>query len=131
MAKAKQITVWVESRPGELGRIARALGAAKVNLTGFVCYGFAGESPVRLQVSSPAKARQVLQGLGLRVTEEEVLRLTLPDKPGALAEVARRLGEADVNLEYGYGSIAKGGKKVDVVLGVSDLAAAAQALRGL
>lgn len=131
MAKAKQLTVWVESRPGELGRIAQALGNAKVNITGFVCYGPPGESPIRLQVSSPAKAIKILQGLGVRITEEEVLRLTLPDKPGILGEVGRRLGQANINLDYAYGSVAKGGKKADVVLGVSDLAAATQALRGL
>ncbi len=131
MAKAKQLTVWAENKPGELGRIAKALGDAKVNITAFVCHGSGGEGPIRLQVSSPTKAKKVFQDLGLRFTEEEVLRLTLPDKPGTLGEVGRRLGEANINVEYAYGSGAKGGKKTDVALGVADLAAAAKALRGL
>jgi hypothetical protein len=131
MAKAKQITAWVESTPGQLGRIAKALGDAKVNVTAFTAYGTGGESPIRLQVSSPTKAKKVLEGLGLRVTEEEVLRLTLADKPGMLGEVGSRLGTAGINVDYAYGSVAKGGKKADVVLGVSDLAGAAKALRGL
>lgn len=131
MAKGKQITVWVESRPGELGRIAKALGDAKVNITAFMCHGTGSESPIRLQVSSPAKAKKVLQGLGVRITEEDVLRLTLPDKPGLLGEIGKRMGQANVNLEYAYASVGKGGKKADVILGVSDLAAATQALRGL
>jgi hypothetical protein len=131
MAKAKQITAWVESTPGQLGRIAKALGDGKVNVTAFTAYGTGGESPIRLQVSSPAKAKKILQGLGLRVTEEEVLRLTLADKPGMLGEVGSRLGKAGINADYAYGSVAKGGKKADVVLGVSDLAGAAKALRGV
>ena len=131
MAKAKQLTVWVESRPGELGRIAKALGDAKVNVTGFMCYTAAGESPIRLQVTSPTKAKKVLQDLGMRITEEEVLRLTQPDKPGRLGEVGSRLGQANINVEYGYATVAAGGKKADLILGVSDLAAAAQALRRL
>ena len=131
MAKAKQITAWVESTPGQLGRIAKALGDAKVNVTAFTAYGTGGESPIRMQVSSPAKAKKILQELGLRVTEEEVLRLTLADKPGMLGEVGSRLGKAGINADYAYGSVAKGGKKADVVLGVSDLAGAAKALRGL
>src|SRR5260370_25252257 len=105
MAKAKQLTVWVESKPGELGRIAKALGDAKVNITGFACYGPSGENPIRLQVSSQPKAKKVLQGLGVRITEEEVLRLTLSDKPGILGEVASRLGQAGINLEYAYGAV--------------------------
>jgi len=131
MAKAKQITAWVESTPGQIGRIAKALGDAKVNVTAFTAYGTGGESPIRMQVSSPAKAKKILQGLGLRVTEEEVLRVTLTDKPGMLGEVGSRLGKAGINADYAYGTVAKGGKKADVVLGVSDLAGAAKALRGL
>jgi len=131
MAKAKQITAWVDSTPGQLGRIGKALGDAKVNVTAFTAYGTGGESPIRLQVTSPAKAKKVLEGLGLRVTEEEVLRITLADKPGMVGEVGSRLGKANINVDYAYGSVAKGGKKADVVLGVSDLAGAAKALRGL
>jgi len=131
MAKAKQLTVWVESRPGGLGRVAKALGDAKVNITGFVCHTSAGESPIRLLVSSPAKAKKVLQNLGVRISEEEVLRLTLADKPGMVGEVGDRLGRANINVDYAYASVAAGGKKADLILGVSDLAAAARALRGL
>ncbi len=131
MPKVKQITVWLESKPGELGRVAQALGNAKVNITAFSCWGTGGESPVHLQVSTPAKAKKVLQGLGVRITEEEVLRVTLPDKPGALGDVGARLGQANINVDYAYATLGTGGKKADVVLAVSDLAGAAKALRGL
>ena len=131
MAKVKQITVWVESTPGQLGKIAKALGDAKINITAFTAYTTGPESPIRLQVSSPAKAKKALEGLGVRVTEEEVLRLTLADKPGMLGEVGNRLGQANINVEYAFGTVPAGGKKADVVLGVSDLAGASKVLRGL
>jgi hypothetical protein len=131
MPKVKQVTAWVESKPGELGRIAEALGKAKVNIAAFSACSITGESPVHLLVSSPAKARKVLEGLGIRCTEEEVLRITLPDVPGKLGEAGARLGAANINVDYGYASVAEGGKKADVVLAVSDLAGAAKALRGL
>jgi hypothetical protein len=131
MPKTKQLTAWVESKPGELGRIAEALGKAKVNITAFSCWSSGAESPIHLQVSSPAKAKKVLQELGIRMTEEEVLRLTLPDKPGVLGQVGVRLGQANINAEYAFGTVAKGGKKADVVVAVADLAGAAKALRRL
>ena len=131
MPKAKQLTAWVESKPGELGRIAEALGKAKVNITAFTCWSTGAESPIHLQVSSPAKAKKVLTDLGLRITEEEVLRLTLADKPGLLGEAGKRLGQANINVDYAYASVAKGGRKADVTLAVSDLAGAAKALRRL
>jgi len=131
MAKVKQITAWVDSYPGIIGRIAKALGNAKVNITSFTAYGTGGESPIRLQVSSPVKAKKVLRDLGIRTTEEEVLRLTVSDKPGVLGEIGSRLGQVSINMDYAYATVAKGGKKVDVVLGVSDLAGAAKALKGI
>ena len=131
MAKVKQLTAWVESKPGELGRIAQALGQAKVNISAITCWSAGSENPVHLQVSSPAKAKKVLQGLGVRVTEEEVLRVTLPDKPGVLGEVGVRLGGGNINIEYAYASVPAGGKKADLVLSVSDVVGAAKALRGL
>jgi hypothetical protein len=131
MPKAKQITAWVENKPGEIGRIAEALGKAKVNITGFAGWSAIGESPIHLLVNSPAKAKKALAGLGIRCTEEEVLCVTLSDQPGKLGAVGTRLGAANINVDYGYGSVAAGGKKADVVLAVSDLAGAAKALRGL
>jgi hypothetical protein len=131
MPKAKQVTAWVESKAGELGRIAEALGKAKVNITAFSAWSVAGESPIHLLVSSPAKAKKALEGLGIRCTEEEVLRIALPNAPGKLGEVGVRLGAANINVDYGYASAVEGGKKADVVLAVADLAGAAKALRGL
>lgn len=129
MAKSKQLTAWVDSTPGQLGRIGKALGDAKVNITAFTAYGTGGESPIRLQVNSPAKAKKVLQGLGVRLTEEEVLRISVKDRPGVLGEIGSRLGEANINVDYAFASVS--GKRVDVVLGVSDLAGATKALRGV
>lgn len=131
MTKVKQITAWVEGKPGELGRITAALGKAKVNISAVVCRSAGTESPIHLQVSSLAKAKKVLQDLGVRVTEEEVLRVTLADKPGVLGEVGMRLGAGKISVEYAYASVPSGGKKADLILSVSDVAGAIKALQGL
>ena len=131
MSKAKQVSVWVDSSPGQIARVARALARARIDITAFTSYGSGSEIPIRLLVTNPFRARKVLRDLDLRVTEEDVLRLTLPDKPGTLADIAERLAEAHVNIDYCYATVAKGTKKADLVLAVSDLAGAAKALKGL
>ncbi len=131
MNKAKQISVWVESAPGQIARVARALAKARVNITAFTAYGTGGESPIRMLVTNPTKARKALRDLDLRVTEEHVLRITLPDKPGALADVGERLAKANINVDYAYATVAKGGRKADLVLAVSDLVGAVRALKDL
>ncbi len=131
MGKTKQVSVWVESTPGQLAKISRALAKARIDITAFTAYGTGGESPIRMHVSSPAKAKKVLRSLDFRVTEEDVLRLTLPDKPGKLAEVGERLAKAHINIDYAYASVTKGGKKADLIMAVSDLAGAGKALKDL
>ncbi len=131
MSKTKQISVWVDSTPGQIARVARALAKSRINITAFTAYGTGGESPIRMLVTSPAKAKKVLRDLDLRVTEEDVLRLTVPDKPGTLAEVCERLAQAHINIDYSYATVAKGTKNADLVLAVSDPAGATKALKGL
>ena len=129
MTRVKQITAWAESKPGELGRVAAALAKAKINISAVTCWSAGNETPAHFLVSNPAKARKVLQKLGVRVTEEEVLRVTLPDKPGGLSELSARLGAARINIEYAYASVPTGGKKADLIMSVSDVVGAFKALR--
>ncbi len=131
MPKTKQLTVWLQSAPGQIGRIAQALGNANVNITAFGCSTRTGDSPLRLQTSDYERAREILQGLGVRVTEEEVLRVTVSDKPGAAARIGQALGAAGINIEYAYGAVAPGARKAELVFGVSDLEGALQALEPL
>ncbi len=131
MSKTKQVSVWVENTPGQIARVARALASARINITAFAAYGTGGDSPIRLLVTSTARAKKVLRDLDLRVTEEDVLKLTLPDKPGTLATVGERLAQAHINVDYSYATITKGSKKADLVLAVSDLAGATKALKDL
>ena len=58
MPKAKQLSVWVEDRPGMLGRVAYALGAKKVNIIGFMAPVADGQDAIRLVVDKPAVAKK-------------------------------------------------------------------------
>ena len=131
MPKTRQLTVWLQSAPGQIGQIAQALGDAGVNISAFSCATRTGDSPLRLQVSDYERAREILQRLGLRLSEEEVLRVTVADRPGAIARIGQSLGAAGVNVEYAYGAVAPGARKADLVLGVTDLEGALQALKPL
>lgn len=129
--KVKQITAWVDNRPGEVARITSALAKAKINISAISCWSAGSESPIHLLVSSPAKAKRVLHDLGVRQTEEEVLRLSLPDRPGLLAEVGEKLRANNINIEYAYASIPTDGKRGDLIVAVSDVSSAAKILRGM
>ncbi len=127
MPRAKALKVQVADRPGILGEIASALGAKGINVRGVQGWVEGGQGVICLVVDKLAAANKVLTARGLSPREEEVIELQMADEPGALGEVARRLGDAGVNIKYVFVG-AGGGRKATVFLAVSDVAAALRAL---
>jgi hypothetical protein len=127
MEIADQLSIFLENRPGVLASVSSALAEAGVNLRALCVSDSVDHAVVRLVPSDPALARDVLERGGALVVETEVLVLTLPDEPGALADVARRFAATDVNIEYSYGSGGAADAGI-LVMRVSDMERAKKAL---
>lgn len=128
MPRAKALVVRVEDRPGMLGDIASALGERDVNLRAVHATNEGGRGVVRLVVDKIALAKRVLAARGWKAREQEILEIRLADRPGALGGVAKRLGDARVNIEHVFVSTSGGGKAT-AFLAVSSVGAALKALR--
>jgi hypothetical protein len=58
---------------------------------------------VHILVQDATAAFEALQNAGIKIaTEQEVIVLDMEDRPGALGEVAHKLGKANVNLTTAY-----------------------------
>jgi hypothetical protein len=112
-----------------LGQVAHALGEKKVSIQAFMAATVDGRGFVRVVVDKPAMAKRVFKKHGWETTEDDVLELTLPDRPGSLGKVADRLGEAGINIRYSYVGTAKSASKVNLYLAVDDVKAALKAMR--
>lgn len=126
MPKAKQLIVSIENRPGTLASVANALGHAKVNIRAFLSGASGAEGYVQLVVDHVKKAEEALEDGGFSYSEQDVLHIEVPNKPGALGELARKLAAKSINITSGYATTVKASKKASVVLGVSDLDEAAR-----
>ena len=104
MEVVKQLSVFLKNEPGVLAEVCSALAGKDVNLLGVSVSDTVDHAVVRMIVSDPATARDMLEERGTLVIETEVLAVDLPNKPGALAETSKKLGDAGVNIEYSYGS---------------------------
>ncbi len=129
MPKAKQISAWVADRPGVLGRVADALGEKGIGIRAFTAAVLDGKGFVRVVVDRPAAAKRVFAAHGWATTEEEVVEVTVRDRPGALGKVADRLGEAGINILYAYLGTAGSARSAKLYLAVPDVKAALRALR--
>ena len=98
----KQISIFSENRPGRLASIAHALGEEKINILAFSIAEASGFGVVRALVDHPDKAYKKLSSLGFNVAFTDVIAVQMKDIPGGLYEIAKILGDAQINIEYSY-----------------------------
>ena len=98
----RQISVFSENRPGRLAAIAHALGEESVNILAFSIAEADGFGVVRALVDHPDKAKKKLTSLGFNVAFTDVIAVRMKDAPGGLYEIAKLLGDANINIEYSY-----------------------------
>jgi hypothetical protein len=83
-------------------------------------------SIIRILVDKPEGAHGRLKELQYLLDSEPVLVFTLINKPGMLGQVAKKLGEAGINIDYTYGSVMEDTEKSIFILRVSDIDKAEQ-----
>ena len=127
MPKTTQLTLTLESKPGVLAKISQALAGAGVNITAICAAEAAGRGKIRMVVSDPARAKEALKAAKFRCGEEQVLMLTLEDRPGSMARVAEKLAAAKINIKCAYAT-SGGMGGTTVVLSVSNVDKAASVL---
>jgi hypothetical protein len=110
--KLKQLSLFLENRPGQLREPCEALAAAGIDLLTMSLADTAQFGILRFIVRDPERARQVLEQAGMVVRVTEVVPVEVENRPGGLAEVLARIEEAGLGVEYMYdfGAASRGGK---------------------
>lgn len=116
---ATEIVAAIPARVGLLADVTDAIKAAGVNISAVSAYERDGVGKFLLVTDDNAKALAALGRLNAETREREVVVLELADQPGALEEAARKVAEADVNIEYTFGTVGPGGV-ARVVMTTSD-----------
>ncbi|MGY4650894.1 ACT domain-containing protein [Mycobacterium sp. URHB0021] len=101
---ATDLTLYLDDQPGELARVGDVLGKAGANIAGLCALSTGGgQAEVHILVHDATSAFEALAAAGIKiVSEQEVIVLDVEDRPGALGDVAQRLGNAKVNLTTAY-----------------------------
>lgn len=113
-----------------MGRAARLLGDAGINIEALTVDTHAEVGIARLLVKEPAKAVEALRNKGFTVQVIHALRLPLTNKPAALAKVCEQLAEAGVNIEFMMGGPASG-KSSPLLMSFEDFLKAQEVLKRL
>jgi hypothetical protein len=125
MEKITEIFIVLENRPSTLGELCSYLAENKVNIEAIGVF----QDAAKLYVKNANKAMKILSKAGYTIDLRDVLKVELENSPGALADVASKLGNKGINIEYCYGTITRKAGRTAVILDVSDLDRAMKILK--
>jgi hypothetical protein len=120
----KDLTITLEDRPGTLAKAAEAIAKAGINIEGATGVGRGAKGELHVLTKDPNATRRALESAGFKVeTEQPVLVADVEDKPGAGADIFRRIADVNVNVNLFY--LATNNR---VVIGADNIQKATEAL---
>ena len=94
------LVIEVENEPGALAKVAGAISDAGVNISAATFLGGGERAELHVLVPHAEAAKHSLGISNLAVTRErEVAVVDVDDRPGVLADLARTVAEAGVDLD--------------------------------
>jgi hypothetical protein len=97
------LVIEIKNEPGALSRVAAAISDAGVNLAAATCLGAADTVELHILVPHAEAARHALAISQLAVSRErEVVVVDVEDRPGVLADLARKVAQAGIDLDLLY-----------------------------
>lgn len=125
----KQISIFVENKPGRLAEITKIIAENNINIRALSVADTTHFGILRIIVDNPTEVERVLKEVGLTVSITSVITACIHDRPGGLAEVLGILAENDIAIEYMYAFIAKSENEAYVVMRIEAEGAAEKLLR--
>jgi hypothetical protein len=117
----------LKNKPSELAKVAEAIAQKGIDITGFSGATCGDSGTLALVTDNEVATQRVLTDGDWKFRTIELVETSLPNKPGTLAEAARRLGKAGVNIEAAFPT-GMTGTSVHLAFATDDPAKAKQAL---
>ena len=124
----REISLTLPNRPGALAGVARILAEDQINVAAISVDSSARSGRVRLIVSDPDRATELLSRHGYRPEVREILAVRLEDRSGSFLAVLDALAKAKVNIQSVAILIAREGNQSLVALSTDDIARARKLL---
>ena len=116
----KQLSVFMENRPGRLYKLTHALGKEGVDFVTLSIADTKDYGIVRFIARDNERAYEILKNAGFTVGITERIGVEVDDKPNALAEVVALMEEADMNIEYLYSFVLTNHNTAKILMRVED-----------
>ena len=95
----ERIVIMARNKTGVIADIAGALADASVNIESLDTESTGQKGIITLTTNDTNRALLALKDAGFRAATDDSLIFRLPDEPGALARIAQRFRDADLNIQ--------------------------------
>ena len=116
----KQLSVFVENKPGTLAEMTGLLGANDMDICALSVADTERYGILRLIVNNPQKAEDALKAAGFKVSLTDVIAIAVSHKPGGLSEALKYVAQAGIAVEYMYAFVSPKADTAYVILRVQD-----------
>lgn len=121
MAEIKQISLFVENKPGRMAKVSKTLSDAGVNIRAMTIAEAGDFGVIRMVVDNPEIGYKVLHDSSFTVSTTDVLAVEMKDTPGGLYEIVDTLGSNKINVDYAYAFVTAKAQRAMLILRVDDL----------
>ena len=118
--KLKQLSLFLENKPGALSRPVRILARAKFNILTLSIADTNQFGILRLILRDWEKAKKLLEKEGFVVKVTDMVAVEVADRPGGLSEVLDVLEKGGVNVEFMYAFSEKRASKAVMIFRFDD-----------
>ena len=116
----KQISIFVENKPGIVAEITEIISKNDINIRALSVADTTHFGILRIIVDDPEMVQRELKEAGLTVSITSVITAAINDRPGGLAEVLKLFAAHDIQIEYMYAFIAKSENEAYVVMRIEN-----------
>jgi hypothetical protein len=124
----KEFKIQVKHQPGELAKVTETLAGRAVNIKAIASEALGENAYLRVVTNDVTTTTKALDESGTKYEQNDLLTLSLIDRPGELAKVAKKLGKAKINIESIY-ILGQEKGKTEVALVVDNMKKAGDLLR--
>jgi len=121
-----QFSIFLPNKPGELKKLL--LKVKKINLSAAATFASKDGAIMRIVPQDPGSFAKILKNAGVSFSKQEVLMMTVNDKPGGLLRILSRMQRVHINIEGVYIVGESNGTSASCVIQVDDVKAAKMAL---
>ncbi len=100
----KQLSIFLENRPGTLDEALAILKGAGININALSLADTSEFGLLRLIVDDPEKAKAAVKQAGYTSSVNEVVSVDLQQEVGYLSGIIKKISDAGINVEYMYAS---------------------------